>query len=77
MARKKAPSPGAAGLRQPIVQKYYTDFKTVLAQKEMQDALAAQGITVINSTPEQATPFFKTELDKHAVLVKKSGATAD
>jgi tripartite-type tricarboxylate transporter receptor subunit TctC len=68
---------GPAGLPKPIVQKYYTDFKTVLAQKEVQDALAAQGIAVINSTPEQAVPFFKSELDKHAVLVKKSGATVD
>ena len=68
---------GPAGLPKPIVQKYYTDFKTVLAQKEVQDALAAQGITVINSTPEQAVPFFKSELDKHAALVKKSGATVD
>ena len=68
---------GPAGLPKPIVQKYYNDFKTVLAQKEVQDALAAQGIAVINSTPEEAAPFFKSELDKHAVLVKKSGATAD
>ena len=68
---------GPAGLPKPIVQKYYTDFKTVLAQKEVQDALAAQGIVVINSTPEQALPFFKSELEKHAALVKKSGATAE
>lgn len=68
---------GPAGLPKPIVQKYYTDLKTVLAQKDVQDALAAQGITVIASAPEQAVPFFKAELDKHAALVKKSGATAD
>lgn len=68
---------GPAGLPKPIVQKYYADFKTVLAQKEVRDALAAQGIEVIASTPEQAVPFFKSELDKHAALVKKSGATVD
>jgi tripartite-type tricarboxylate transporter receptor subunit TctC len=68
---------GPAGLPAPLVQKYYTDMKTVLAQKEVQDALAQQGITVINSTPEQAVPFFKSEMEKHAKLVKQSGATAD
>lgn len=68
---------GPAGLPKPIVQKYYADFKTVLAQKEVQDALAAQGITIIAGTPEQAAPFFRTELEKHALLVRKSGATAD
>jgi tripartite-type tricarboxylate transporter receptor subunit TctC len=68
---------GPAGLSKPIVQKYYTDFKAVLAHKEVQDALAAQGIAVINSTPEEAVPFFKAEMEKHAALVKKSGATAE
>lgn len=68
---------GPAGLPAHMVQKYYTDTKTVLAQKEVQDALVQQGITVINSTPEQAVPFFKSELEKHAKLVKQSGATAE
>ncbi|NML19076.1 tripartite tricarboxylate transporter substrate binding protein [Azohydromonas caseinilytica] len=68
---------GPAGLPAPIVQKAYADVKTVLAQKDVQDALAQQGITVINGTPEQAGPFFKAELDKHAKLVRQSGATAD
>ncbi len=68
---------GPAGLPAPMVQKYYTDTKTVLAQKDVQDALAQQGITVINSTPEQAAPFFRSELEKHARLVKQSGATAE
>lgn len=68
---------GPAGLPAPMVQKVYADTKTVLAQKDVQDALAAQGINLINSTPEQAAPFFKSELEKHARLVKQSGATAD
>jgi tripartite-type tricarboxylate transporter receptor subunit TctC len=68
---------GPAGLPAPMVQKYYTDTKTVLAQKDVQDALAQQGITVINSTPEQAAPFFRSEMEKHARLVKQSGATAE
>jgi tripartite-type tricarboxylate transporter receptor subunit TctC len=68
---------GPAGLPAPMVQKFYTDTKTVLAQKDVQDALAQQGITVINSTPEQAAPFFRSEMEKHARLVKQSGATAE
>ena len=68
---------GPAGLPAPMVQKVYADTKTVLAQKDVQDALTAQGINLINNTPEQAAPFFKSELEKHARLVKQSGATAD
>ncbi|MEK8025809.1 Bug family tripartite tricarboxylate transporter substrate binding protein [Pseudaquabacterium rugosum] len=68
---------GPAGLPRPVVQKYYADVKTVLSMKDVQDAMANQGIAIIASPPEQAAPFFKAEFDKHAVLVKKSGATAD
>ena len=68
---------GPAGLPAPMVQKAYGDIKTVLAHKEVQDALAQQGINLINNTPEQAVPFFKSELEKHARLVRQSGATAE
>ena len=68
---------GPAGLPKPLVQKIYADVKAALATSEVQEALAAQGITPIGSTPEQAAPFFKTELDKHVGLVKKSGASLE
>jgi tripartite-type tricarboxylate transporter receptor subunit TctC len=68
---------GPPGLPPALVTKIYTDIKTVMAQKEVQTALAAQGITAIGSAPEQAVPFFKAELDKHTVLVKRSGATVE
>jgi hypothetical protein len=48
-----------------------------LWRKEVQDALAAQGMTAIGSTPEAAAQFFQSELTKYAKLVKQSGATAD
>ena len=68
---------GPPGLPPALVTKIYNDIKTVMAQKEVQAALAAQGIAVIGSPPEQAVPFFKSELDKHTVLVKRSGATVE
>lgn len=43
----------------------------------MQDALTAQGMTLIGSTPDAAAQFFQSELSKYAKLVKQSGATAD
>lgn len=68
---------GPADLPKPVVNKLYQDLRKVMATPEVQAALAAQGITPIVSPPEQAVGFFKTELDKHLALVKKSGATAD
>lgn len=68
---------GPAHLPPAVVQKTYADIKAVLASKDMQDTLAAHGIALIGGTPEQALPFFKTELDKHLKLVKLSGASVD
>lgn len=68
---------GPAGMAPAQVQKYYNDFKAVVKHPDVQSAFAAQGVATVLNTPEQATAFFKTELDKHAVLVKKSGASLD
>lgn len=68
---------GPADLPRPEVDKLYQDLKKVVATPEVQQALGAQGIATIMNTPEQAAGFFRTELDKHLALVRKSGATAD
>jgi tripartite-type tricarboxylate transporter receptor subunit TctC len=66
-----------AGLPKPVLTRLYTETKAVLGTREVQDALAAQGMTAIGGTPEAAAQFFQSELTKYAKLVKQSGATAD
>lgn len=66
-----------AGLPQPVVNKLYTDLKTAMATKEVQDAFAAQGFTAIGNTPEAAGQLFQAEMVNYARLVKQSGATMD
>jgi len=66
-----------AGVAPQTVGKLHAAAKSALETKEVQDALAAQGISVIGSGPDVAGPFFKSELEKHARLVKQSGATAN
>jgi tripartite-type tricarboxylate transporter receptor subunit TctC len=68
---------GPAGLPRGIVDRLYTETKAVLAQKEVQDAFAAQGFTIIGSPPESAAKFFQTQLEKHTQLVKQAGVTLD
>ena len=68
---------GPAGLPKPILDRLNAAAKVALASPEVQDIFAAQGIVIVGSTPEAATPFFRTELDKHAQLVKRSGATLE
>ncbi|MDB5742567.1 MAG: transporter substrate-binding protein [Polaromonas sp.] len=65
------------GTPKPIVQDLYQKFRTALANKDVQSNLQAQGITILEGTPEQAEPFFVSELAKHAKLVKLSGAVAE
>ena len=45
-----------------------------LAQKDVQEALQAQGVTPEGSTPESARRFLRAEMEKHEQLVKRSGA---
>lgn len=66
-----------AGVAKPLIDNLYQKFKATLASREVQDSLAAQGITMLNIAPDQAEAFFRGELDKHAKLVRRSGAVAE
>lgn len=68
---------GPAGLPKPIVDRLRAAVQEAFAVKEVQDTFASMGVTMVGSTPEQSARFFQTELDKHAQLVKRSGATLE
>ena len=65
---------GPAGLPQPLIDRVQAGVKAALAQKDVQDALQAQGVTPEGSTPDAARRFLRSEMDKHEQLVKRSGA---
>lgn len=66
-----------AGVPQPVLDQWYGHVKTALAQKDVADSLALQGVSALPVAPAQLGPFFRSEFAKHAALVKQSGATAD
>ena len=68
---------GQAGLPKPIINRLNAELKAALALPEVRDAMAAIGVMTIANSPEAATQFFASELDKHMKLVKTSGAKAD
>ena len=68
---------GPAGLPRPIVDRLHAAVTETLAQKEVQEAFATHGVTIIGSTPDAAARFFRAELDKHGALVKRSGAVVE
>ena len=65
------------GLPPEQVRRLHAAFTTAFATPEVQEAMAKQGNTIRLSSPEMAAQFFKTELDKYARLVKKSGIKVD
>jgi tripartite-type tricarboxylate transporter receptor subunit TctC len=68
---------GPAGLPKAIVDADYAAVKAALSSPEAKTALSAQGLTIVDTGPEQAPAFFQAELAKHQKLVKQSGATLD
>lgn len=68
---------GPPGISPAMVQDIHDKTAKVLAEKEVRDLMAAQGIAPVDMPTKSVAPFFKTEMDKHAQLVKKSGATLD
>lgn len=66
-----------AGVSKQVVNRLYTEAKAALGNKEVQDTLAAQGMSPIGTTPEATAQFFQSEMARYAKIVKESGATVD
>jgi tripartite-type tricarboxylate transporter receptor subunit TctC len=65
-----------AGTPKPIVNKIHSDVVRVLNFADIKDRLAAEGATVVGSTPEQFAAFLKDEIAKDARIVKAAGMAA-
>ncbi|MHA7681551.1 Bug family tripartite tricarboxylate transporter substrate binding protein [Cupriavidus sp. PET2-C1] len=65
------------GTPKEVTQKLAQSMQAALADKTLRDKLAAQGAEVLSGTPTQFAAMLKTDLDKWAVIVKKSGAQVD
>jgi tripartite-type tricarboxylate transporter receptor subunit TctC len=57
-----------------VVQKYYEALQGAMEEASVKEAIAAQGLTPTMMPPAKARAYFLSELDKHAALVKRSGA---
>lgn len=68
---------GPAGLPANVTQEIYANLRKVMVEASVLETMAAQGIASVDVPPQQALAFFRSELDKHTKLVKRSGATLD
>lgn len=62
------------GTQQAVVQEYFQALSAVMDEPSVQQAISTQGLTPVMMPPDQAGEYFRTELEKHAALVKRSGA---
>jgi tripartite-type tricarboxylate transporter receptor subunit TctC len=58
------------------LSKLHAETVRILKLPEIKDRLAAEGATVIGSTPEQFAAFLKDEIAKAARIVRAAGMTA-
>jgi tripartite-type tricarboxylate transporter receptor subunit TctC len=68
---------GPKGLPKPIVAKLSAEMRRACTAPKVAAALAAQGATCANDTPEQFAQFVKKERVKWGDIVRKSGAKID
>ena len=68
---------GPKNLPAADVKRIHAAFATAFASTEVKESMGKQGNTITISTPEFATTFFKSEMDKYARLVKKAGVKLD
>ena len=66
-----------AGAPNRIVARLYQDTAKALQLPGMREKLAAQGLDVVGSRPEQLAATIRSEIAKWAKVVKASGARAD
>ena len=68
---------GPKNLPATEVKRIHAAFTTAFASAEVKEAMAKQGNTIAISTPETASTFFRSEMDKYARLVKQAGVKLD
>ena len=66
-----------AGTPRAVVDQIAGDMRRVLAQPDMQQRLAAIGVDIKASTPDELATFQRAELAKWGKIIKDSGAKVD
>ena len=66
-----------AGTPRPIVQRLNAEINAILKDPGVKSALNAQGFELIGGTPEDFAKLIKSESDKWAPVIAKTGAKID
>ena len=66
-----------AGTPRPVVQRLNTEINAILKDPAVKSTLNAQGFELIGGTPEDFANLIRSESDKWAPVIKKTGAKID
>jgi tripartite-type tricarboxylate transporter receptor subunit TctC len=67
----------AAGTPRAIVQRLNADINAILKDSAVKSALNAQGFDLVGGTPEDFAQLIRSDSDKWAPVIKKTGARID
>lgn len=67
----------AAGTPQPIIQRLNTEINAILKDPSVKNTLNAQGFDLVGGPPEDFAKLIRSESDKWAPVIKKTGAKID
>ena len=67
----------AAGTPKPIIQRLNTEINAILKDPSVKAALNAQGFDLIGGTPEDFAKLMRSESEKWAPVIKRTGAKID
>ena len=67
----------AAGTPKPIVTRLNAELNAILKDAAVKSALNAQGFELVGGTPEDFAHLIRSESDKWAPVIKKTGARID
>jgi tripartite-type tricarboxylate transporter receptor subunit TctC len=68
---------GPRGLPRPIVDRVNADLNKALKAKDMEEKLAADGVTAAGGTPEQFGAIIKRDIETWRGVVKRAGVKAE
>jgi tripartite-type tricarboxylate transporter receptor subunit TctC len=60
-----------------VIDKLNAELRVILAMEAMRTKLAAQGLQLEASTPEQAAAVIRTDIDKWTKVIKTAGIKAE
>jgi tripartite-type tricarboxylate transporter receptor subunit TctC len=66
-----------AGTPKPVVQRLNREINAILKDASVKSTLSAQGFELIGGTPEDFANLIRSESDKWAPVIKKTGAKID